>query len=141
MMIRNKVSVFIKVDFVGKPQPRWHRFIRIRVEVDVSAPLIPGLFLPRKDLSDVWIGLKYEKLSDLCYKCGVIGHDANSCTSNIMHLTNPFGHCIPAFGVWLHSNNDALPPGIYDVKNALPDSSAVGVETFSTQVDLSHSCR
>lgn len=57
----------IEVDFVGKGGGVWKKFIRIKVEVNVANPIAPGFFLPRENLLDLWIGLKYEKLADVCF--------------------------------------------------------------------------
>ncbi|KAL7200545.1 hypothetical protein ACSBR1_032466 [Camellia fascicularis] len=64
--------------FLGKS------FLRIRVEIDVTKPLLQGFILHRhsqsgKTLSDVRILYKYKKLSEFCYDCGRIGHDNTSC--------------------------------------------------------------
>ena len=69
----------IEVDLSRESQPRCSCFVRIRVEVEVSKPLWLGIFLPRKDLSEFWIGFKYECLPALCYKCGILGHDSVGC--------------------------------------------------------------
>ncbi|KAI8018869.1 Uncharacterized protein LOK49_LG04G00419 [Camellia lanceoleosa] len=58
-----------------------HRsFLRIRVEINTQHPLPRGFWLKRSPGSNgVWITFKYEKLSDLCYDCGRIGHENKSC--------------------------------------------------------------
>ena len=38
---------------------QWQRYSRVRIDIKVSKPLIPGFFLPREGLKDLWIGLKY----------------------------------------------------------------------------------
>ncbi|KAJ1427622.1 Zinc finger, CCHC-type [Sesbania bispinosa] len=54
-------------------------FMRVRVAVNVKKPLVTGFWVPRKDLPKTWVLVKYEKLQDFCYKCGVIGHDPKQC--------------------------------------------------------------
>uniref|UniRef100_A0A2N9I5P8 Reverse transcriptase domain-containing protein n=1 Tax=Fagus sylvatica TaxID=28930 RepID=A0A2N9I5P8_FAGSY len=85
--IGSKAGKVIEVDFVGDSPPRWHKLVRLRVEVDITVPLKPGMFFPRKELSDVWIGLKYEKLPEFCYK---------------------------SYGPWMHFDNNENPLGIFD---------------------------
>ncbi|KAH7839409.1 hypothetical protein Vadar_003785 [Vaccinium darrowii] len=60
-------------------------FLRIKVLVDTSKPLLRGFFQKRsssewKNTSqNLWINFKYERLSDFCYNCGRLGHDRSSC--------------------------------------------------------------
>lgn len=54
-------------------------FIRARVTLDIQYPLFTGCWIPRKNLSRIWIFVKYERLQDLCFKCGVIGHEQKAC--------------------------------------------------------------
>ncbi|KAI8006296.1 hypothetical protein LOK49_LG07G01503 [Camellia lanceoleosa] len=62
-----------------------HRsFLRLRIEVDVTKPLLQGLILYRRDSSGpvgdgIKVYYKYEKLTEFCYDCGRIGHDNLSC--------------------------------------------------------------
>ena len=103
----------LEVDFIGEFQPRWSKYVRIKVEMEVSKPLWSGFFLPRKDLSDVWIGFKFEMLPALCYKCGILGHESSGYNRVASVLTNPFGHLFPVYGHWLRTDNTKHPPGIY----------------------------
>ncbi|GLT54497.1 hypothetical protein SLA2020_276890 [Shorea laevis] len=49
-------------------------FLRLRVSVDLTKPLIPGFTHHRPPKIPAWIQYKYERLSDYCYSCGRLGH-------------------------------------------------------------------
>jgi hypothetical protein len=55
------------------------QYIRFRVDVNTSKPLVPGYYLKRPGLDDHWIAFKYERLDDYCVVCGLIGHKKGSC--------------------------------------------------------------
>uniref|UniRef100_A0A0A9A291 CCHC-type domain-containing protein n=1 Tax=Arundo donax TaxID=35708 RepID=A0A0A9A291_ARUDO len=65
----------------------WGEFLRIKVQLDISKPLIRGLWI-RLDEEIECNGLrsirhffivKYEKLPNFCYICGKIGHIEEEC--------------------------------------------------------------
>ncbi|GMY05180.1 hypothetical protein FCV25MIE_00419, partial [Fagus crenata] len=87
-------------------------------KIDIYSPLKPGIFLPRSGLPDLWIGLKYEKISDLCYRCGIIGHAEKECSNERVFLSNQHGVKFPAFGEWIRSDNDKEPPKLYESSSA-----------------------
>lgn len=54
-------------------------FMRVRVSINITKPLVTGFWVPRKEFPKVWVMLLYEKLQDFCYNCGVIGHEQKEC--------------------------------------------------------------
>jgi hypothetical protein len=54
-------------------------FLRFRVELDATQPLLPGFHLPRSGRDPLWISYRYERLGDYCTLCGLIGHKRNQC--------------------------------------------------------------
>ncbi|OMO67492.1 reverse transcriptase [Corchorus capsularis] len=54
-------------------------FLRLRVGLEVSKPLVEGFWVPRQNREKVWAEVKYERLADFCYTCGRIGHVSRKC--------------------------------------------------------------
>jgi hypothetical protein len=48
--------------------------LRVRVEIDIRKPLVPGFSFALEDSNPVWIQLKYERLADYSISCGLTGH-------------------------------------------------------------------
>lgn len=85
MNTKNAVKIMEKVgEVVEVEDPRvdgvlLRTFIRVRVYVDVLKPLPTGCWVPRLDLPKIWVVFKYERLQDVCFRCGIIGHEQKWC--------------------------------------------------------------
>lgn len=56
-------------------------FIRLRLKFDVTKPLRRGVHIKfGVNVEPTWVELKYEKLADLCFFCGRLGHGWRACT-------------------------------------------------------------
>lgn len=77
-----------------------HRyFMRLNLELDVSVPLVEVFWWTRKSGEDKWVIIKYERLSDVCYGCGKLGHTSINYGEVVsMKQINPE---FPTFGSWL----------------------------------------
>ncbi|XP_019160882.1 PREDICTED: uncharacterized protein LOC109157430 [Ipomoea nil] len=92
--VGNFVGSFIRCDDrrVGGP---WKTFYRVRVSVPVDKPLKRRMKLLRRDKSWGWVNLKYERLHNFCFCCGLLGHLDSFCAkarvSNIKPEFYPYG--------------------------------------------------
>lgn len=59
------------------------KFARVRVKVDLAAPILPSL-----TLFDFAQKVEYEGLHLICFKCGKYGHNGEEC-SNLIHQQSP----------------------------------------------------
>ncbi|CAL1408400.1 unnamed protein product [Linum trigynum] len=69
----NLIGRTIKLDYHTLTQQR-AKFARLAVEVDLSRPLVPRIWL-----DDDWQPVEYENLPTVCFECGKIGHSSTSC--------------------------------------------------------------
>lgn len=54
-------------------------FIRVRMEINVNHPLPIGCWIPGKGLPKLWVIFRFKRLHNLCFKCGIIGHEQKNC--------------------------------------------------------------
>ncbi|BFG31059.1 hypothetical protein CerSpe_173320 [Prunus speciosa] len=54
-------------------------FLRVRIMVNTRNPLVQGFWLARMEGKETWVEFQYERLADMCYRCGRIGHSNNDC--------------------------------------------------------------
>ncbi|CAI0442244.1 unnamed protein product [Linum tenue] len=80
MSLGNLVGRTIKLDYHTINRQR-RKFARLAVEIDMSKPLVPRIFL-----DDHWQKVVYENLPMVCFECGKVGHNSGSC-SNLQQAT------------------------------------------------------
>lgn len=74
-------------------------FLRVKVMVDISVPLVEGFWISGPKSKKLWIRVRYEKLQDFCYKCGIVDHDFRDCVKErVMSIFSPDK---PMYGSWM----------------------------------------
>ncbi|CAL1353629.1 unnamed protein product [Linum trigynum] len=73
MTLGNLIGRTIKLDYHTLNRQR-RKFARIAVEVDMSKPLVPRIWL-----DGAWQKVEYENLPTVCFECGKIGHNSSTC--------------------------------------------------------------
>ena len=76
--IANEIGVPILVD-APKSGLAWGPFLRIRVDVDITKPLMRGKMIQIEGMEKGWVYFKYERLPIYCYRCGILGHQEREC--------------------------------------------------------------
>lgn len=77
--ILNQMGELVEIENMMVDGQLVRYFVRARIRINVSQPLSTGCWVPRRNLPQVWVSIKYEKLQDLCFNCGVIGHEQRGC--------------------------------------------------------------
>ncbi|XP_050222915.1 uncharacterized protein LOC126673007 [Mercurialis annua] len=78
LSLGSQIGVVEKVD-PGATGDCIGKYLRVRVKVDISKPLKRGLKVKVQEGVVVIAGLRYERLPDLCYNCGILGHPILEC--------------------------------------------------------------
>ncbi|OMO75565.1 Endonuclease/exonuclease/phosphatase [Corchorus olitorius] len=95
--IGSRLGTVIRSDEVEWGGIIWRSFLRARVEIDTSRPLLPGFWVPRPGKDRLRVRLKYERLGDFCYACGKVGHTQKNCEANVDHGG------LKRFGPWMRA--------------------------------------
>lgn len=54
-------------------------YMRVRVQIPIRRPFIPGAFLRVENGNPIWIQFGYERVFKACYNCGCVGHLNHRC--------------------------------------------------------------
>lgn len=104
-MIGTKIGVLHENQF-SKRSIYNNRFLKIRVDIDIGKPIPPEYFFNKGNAGEVWIQFKIEKLSDLCFTCGMIMHTIGRCkfqTSATVSTSN--GISAKVYGPWIRAEH------------------------------------
>uniref|UniRef100_A0A803PJK4 Reverse transcriptase domain-containing protein n=1 Tax=Cannabis sativa TaxID=3483 RepID=A0A803PJK4_CANSA len=108
----------------------WGPFLRIRVEIDVSKPLLRGQMVAFPWIKDeLWLEFRYERLPDFCYECGIIGHVFDKCQVYLEKIDDGKEPDL-AYGPWMEGS--PLPKSPYD--RYRQDFSKAGPWPFVTRL-------
>jgi hypothetical protein len=108
-IIGNQLGTFLCTEEAGSGSSQRKNFLRLKVLLPLRNPLITGFNQPRLNRHPSWVQLKYERLSDFCFNCGLLGH---------IQLYCPATGYIPSpslFGPILR----AVPPAPFKLDNIL----------------------
>ncbi|KAF4377515.1 hypothetical protein F8388_025006 [Cannabis sativa] len=90
----------------------WGPFLRLRVAIDVSKPLLRGQMVTLPWIKDeLWLDFCDERLPDFCYEYGIIGHVFEKCSQFTEKINNGKEPDL-GYGPWLEGA--ALPKSSYD---------------------------
>lgn len=96
---------------------------RVRVLVNILAPLTAGLYVPRSGrITDCWVYFKYERLPNFCYRCGRLSHSTAYCMYDEVPAIIAIRVDLPLqpYGPWLRADDPNFPlldfhsPIVYD---------------------------
>ncbi|KAL3638819.1 hypothetical protein CASFOL_016726 [Castilleja foliolosa] len=133
-VIGDELGRFVKSDMRSVAH-KWKKSMRIQVEFDIFKPLKSTLAFSCPSRPGLFIEIRYERLVDFCYSCGLIGHKLANC-----HIPNDGRRGIGeegGFGPWMKMENSHIrnPKFIGDPCNKLPSGpSAVGKPTYNWPV-------
>ncbi|KAM1127252.1 uncharacterized protein LOC126626742 [Malus sylvestris] len=75
--LANKCGDLLEVEDITKARG----FLRIRIMVDTTKPLVTGCWVTRVGNKESWVEFQYERLQNFCYNCGIIGHPSIECSA------------------------------------------------------------
>ncbi|KAJ4840674.1 hypothetical protein Tsubulata_022588 [Turnera subulata] len=81
----------------------WQGFIRARIEVLSDMPLLPGVACLDQNGNEIWIRFKYERLGELCYRCGRITHPTSRCVKPLRQGEECERPAEDNFGPWMRA--------------------------------------
>ncbi|KAL5836959.1 hypothetical protein ACOSQ3_014128 [Xanthoceras sorbifolium] len=117
------------VEFPIDSKDLWGKFLRIKVSIDITKPLKRGIRMRLANFDTmITVLIKYERLPDFCYGCGLIGHSVRECHSSEVRKSIMEG-VEPKFEMWLRASppNQAIPKSQEDSEHVI----GVGTEGAS----------
>ena len=100
--IGSKLGEVMEVD-VSDAGVQWGRCLGIRVRLDVTKKLVRGKKITVEGGECKWVNLKYERLSNFCYRCGLLSHALKECPE-YANCNNQMANVELQYGAWLRGD-------------------------------------
>ncbi|KAL3639509.1 hypothetical protein CASFOL_017416 [Castilleja foliolosa] len=78
----------------------------IQVEINVLKPLTTSMILSYNGRTKIFVEIRYERLTDICFKCGQIGRKNPNCPENV-ELSDE-NILEPKYGPWMKAKNSHI---------------------------------
>lgn len=95
-VLLNKVGEVMEVENPIHRGMLLRNFTRGRVKLDLDRPLLAGCWIPRKEMSSLWVTYKYMRLQSLCFNRGIVGHEQKTCQNPL--AVAPYNPTKPKYG-------------------------------------------
>lgn len=96
------IGKVIEVDDILGPMGLDHNYVRIKVEVNTTKPLLVGFWYTRRNGSFGRAKVKYERLLEFCFGCGKIRHIERVCKAKIVMSDSGEGKLM--YGPWTRAD-------------------------------------
>lgn len=100
-IIGKAIGRVVEVD-LEEDEMAWGEFMRIRVCLDVSKSLLRGKKTCVGSSQPIWVRFTYERLPNLYYICGLLGHSHRDC-DHWTEATNELNVSDFPYGPWLRA--------------------------------------
>ncbi|KAL4285559.1 hypothetical protein GQ457_16G031560 [Hibiscus cannabinus] len=95
-------------------------YFRLYIEIDISKPLRRYIMIGKRlDGSNKFCLLKYERLANFCFGCGLIGHTVSVCPSIPADFTGKY-----QYGPWLRAPSER-----HQAKQPLPRQGIIYIDS------------
>ncbi|KAL5734837.1 hypothetical protein ACOSP7_032698 [Xanthoceras sorbifolium] len=94
--LENKIGELCEID-VGATGDCLGKYLRVRVKIDITKPLQRCLKIDLGADEETILLLRYERLPDHCFHCGLVGHTVRECVI----ANKQKGEVDHSFGAWL----------------------------------------
>ena len=65
-----RIRKVVKIEDLNAKMGINRGYLRMKVGLRMDRPLLEGFWVLMKEKSRIWAAIRYEKLSDFCYRCG-----------------------------------------------------------------------
>jgi hypothetical protein len=72
--------------------------VKIKVAINVHKPISSGIHVGNPTDGTCWVDFLYEKLPQVCFNCGLVGHAANLCHDQTLNVET-----LAPLGPWIRS--------------------------------------
>ncbi|KAL3640144.1 hypothetical protein CASFOL_015112 [Castilleja foliolosa] len=104
IVIGDSIGRFIKTDLNSANQ-RWKKALRVQVHLDIQKPLMSNMVLSINGRTRILMEIRYERLTEICFNCGKIGHKIPNCEEIIDEKEKENAN----LGPWLRAENTHIP--------------------------------